>query len=842
MAADLVLLSPLDGWAAPLSEAPDPVFSEAMLGDGLVVDPTGSTLHAPCDGVVISVHGSCHAVGLRAAGGVELLMHIGLETVGLRGEGFRVHVAEGQQVRAGEPLISFDLGVLASKAKSLMTPIVVTDAAGHVFAERRFDRLVKTGEVLAVLSAGARQPSQAAAAGPELTRSIVIPLVHGLHARPAARVADLAKRFQAEIAVLATSRRANAKSPVALMSLGLTHGDAATLAASGLDAAAALEAIADLIEGGMGEGAPVQREGRSASVVDVPPAKQQSLAVVRGVMASPGLAVGKAVRLFVEDIETPEQGVGVTAELAALDGALAAVRRRIDDAAAAGDGEARRAILEAHAAFLEDPELVGQARRLIWEGKSAAFGWRAAIKAYVEALRGVGDRRIAERVDDLLDLERRVLSVLAGVEDAGPVLSPGSILLAEELLPSQLMALDPAHLAGVCTAKGGPTSHVAILAASMGVPALVAAGPAVAAINEGTSLILDADAGLLHVAPDARALELAQTSLALRTERKAAARAAAREDCRMSDGTRIKVFANLGSLADAELAAASGAEGCGLLRTEFLFLERETPPDEEEQAGRYEAIARALGGRPLIIRLLDVGGDKTASYLPIAPEENPALGVRGVRVLMRRPQVLNAQIRAILRGAPHAKIMAPMVASLSELRAVRAALDEARRALGRVGRTDLGVMIETPAAAATADLLAAEADFLSIGTNDLSQYALAMDRLNPELASEIDALHPAVLRLIAKTTEGGRKHALWTGVCGGLAADLAAIPILIGLGVTELSMPAAAIPEAKALIRTLSPGSCAALAARALDQPSAEAVRGDSNTFLTGEARHGLAS
>jgi phosphocarrier protein FPr/phosphocarrier protein len=203
---------------------------------------------------------------------------------------------------------------------------------------------------------------------------------------------------------------------------------------------------------------------------------------------------------------------------------------------------------------------------------------------------------------------------------------------------------------------------------------------------------------------------------------------------------------------------------------------------------------------------------------------------------MRRPHVLKTQLRAILRGAPHAKIMAPMVASLSELRAVRAALDEARRELGLVGRTDLGVMIETPAAAATADLLAAESDFLSVGTNDLTQYTLAMDRGNPDLAGEIDALHPAVLRLIAQAAEGGRKHALWTGVCGGLAGDLTAVPILIGLGVSELSMPSAAIPEAKALIRTLSPAPCAELARNALDQASAEAVRALSNTFLTGEA------
>jgi phosphocarrier protein FPr/phosphocarrier protein len=835
MAGDLVLLSPLDGWAAPLSEVPDPVFAQKMLGDGLALDPTGSTLHAPCDGVIISIHASRHALSMRAAGDVEILMHIGLETVAMKGAGFEVHVVEGQPVQAGAALISFDLDLLAQHAKSLITPIVVTGPSGLVMAPLTTGRIVKVGEPLITLSCGGKVDTETTGSGPELTRPVIIPLLHGLHARPAAQLADAAKGFQSQMSIVALNRRANAKSPVALMSLGVRHGDAITLVASGLDAPAALEAVAKLIEGGMGEGAPVKVHAAPLAPA-VEPASRPSVGVLRGVMASPGLAVGKAVRLFRDEIAVAEAGQGAAHEKAELDGALDVVRAQIAQQVEASDSQARKAILGAHAAFLEDPELSDQAGLLLAEGKSAGYAWRAAIGAYVDALRGLGDRRIAERVDDLLDLERRVLMALSGQADRGMDLPQAAILLAEELLPSQLMGLDPSRLAGICTAGGGPTSHVAILAASMGVPALVAAGPGVSEIKEGTSLILDAEAGLLRVAPDAKALEAAQTVLAARTERRVAAQASAREDCRMADGTRIKVFANLGSQTDAEVAVNAGAEGCGLLRTEFLFLEREQAPSEDEQADEYAAIARNLGGRPLIIRLLDVGGDKTAPYLPIAPEDNPALGLRGVRVLLRRPHVLRTQLRAILRGAPHAKIMVPMVSGVAELRAVRLVLDEARREFGRVGRTDLGVMIETPAAAMIADLLAAEADFLSIGTNDLTQYTLAMDRGNPNLAGDIDALHPGVLRLIAQTTAGAGKHALWTGVCGGLAGDLTATPILLGLGVSELSMPAAAIPEAKAMIRTLSPEACRGLAAAALAQSTAEAVRALSNTFLTGEA------
>jgi phosphoenolpyruvate-protein phosphotransferase len=831
MAADLVLVSPLDGWAGPLSEVPDPVFAEAMLGDGLAIDPTGGVLSAPCDGVILSVHAARHAVTLRGAGGVEILMHIGLDTVNLAGEGFEAHVAQGQAVRAGDPLITFDLELLARRARSLISPIVIT--SGQPIRVRVMDRLVRRGDRLLELGEVAvAAEAPVAEADSTARRAIQIPLAHGLHARPAARVADLAKGFQAQVTLSAATRSANARSPVALMSLGLKHGDHASLSASGPDAEAAVAALAALIEGGMGEGTPIPCA--APQVV----ASSDLSGPFRGVMASPGLAIGRAARLVRNEIAVREAGAGAAAERAALSAALAAVREALEVEAARDGGPARQAILGAHLAFVDDPELAGQSDRQIEAGKSAAFAWRAAVGGYVEALRALGDRRMAERIDDLVDLERQVLLALSG-EAAVPLVIPrGSILLAEELLPSQLMALEPGRVAGLCTVGGGPTSHMAILAQAMGIPALVAAGPGVAAIPHGTSLILDAEAGLLQVSPSAAVLEAAQSRIAQRAERRGAARAKARDAARLSDGTAVPVMANLGSVAEAAVALPAGAEGCGLLRTEFLFLEREAAPDEDEQAQQYQTVADALDGRPLIVRLLDVGGDKTAAYLPIGPEDNPALGVRGIRVALRRPHLLRTQLRAILRVAPvgQCKIMAPMISRLAELRAVRAALDEARRDLGVTGRVDLGVMIETPAAVMIADQLAAECDFLSIGTNDLAQYALAMDRGNPELAAELDALDPAVLRLIARAVEGGRAHALSTGVCGGAAGDLAAIPILIGLGVDKLSMSTAAIPEAKALIRTLSAEACRKLAAQALNQPSAEAVRALSGTFLNGGA------
>jgi multiphosphoryl transfer protein len=349
----------------------------------------------------------------------------------------------------------------------------------------------------------------------------------------------------------------------------------------------------------------------------------------------------------------------------------------------------------------------------------------------------------------------------------------------------------------------------------------------VLAIEDGTPLILDADSATLQIAPDPAALEAAAAAIAARRERRTLAQAAAFEECRTADGARIEVFANVGSLSDARAAAASGAEGCGLLRTEFLFLDRPTPPSEDEQAAQYQAIATALGGLPLTVRTLDVGGDKAVDYLPIPAEENPALGLRGVRVSLWRPDLLREQVRAILRVQPHGqcRIMAPMVASLAELEAVRAVVDETRAELGYNEPVAVGVMIETPAAAVTADIIGARADFLSIGTNDLTQYALAMDRGNPRLAAQVDGLHPAVLRLIALAAGGAARHARPLCVCGGLASDLAAVPILLGLGVNELSAMPAVVAELKGLVRTLTLPACRDLARQALDLTSAAEVR-----------------
>ena len=805
--SEVVLRAPFGGWLTPLEEVPDPVFAEKMMGDGVAVDPIENILCAPADATVIAIPETAHAVTLRLANGAELLVHVGLETVALGGKGFRALSSAGSEVRAGDPLLELDLDQVARSARSLVTPIVIANE-GFTLSLGPLSRRVSLGDPVGTVC-GSHDPSAGDDVGELHERIIRIEAQHGLHARPAARIAALAKQFAADVGVAHGERTANARSTVALMGLGIRQGDEVRIAGRGARGRAAVDAIMSLVESGLGEdkdAAPLLVQHRPTGPIS----------------ASPGLAIGTIVQLRATDLPVVRDGAGVGEERERLGEALAAVTTSLG----AGD-DAAGGLAAAHRELLEDPDLLGHANAEIAEGRSAAFAWRSACAAARDTIRATGDPLLIERAADLLDLERRVIAVLAGVEAAQIELPPDALVVAPDLLPSEFLALDKDRIAGICMAQGGPTSHVAILAASAGIPMLVAAGETILDIAEGAAAILDADHGTLEQDPAPERLAEVRARIADQRERRVAEAQAAQDPCFTADGVRIEVFANLASLADAEAAVAAGAEGCGLLRTEFLFLGRDAPPDEEEQRQAYAEIAAALGNRPLIVRTIDIGADKKVGYLGIGDEDNPALGLRGVRLSLARPDLLQAQLRAILRGVPAAqcRIMLPMVADLAELREARAALEAAEAEVGSSDKVELGIMIETPASALLADELAAAADFLSVGTNDLTQYALAADRTNAAVSAMLDAFHPAVLRLIRSAAEGASSHGRMLGVCGGLASDPLAAALLVGLGVTELSAAPAAVPAVKAAVRRLSMDRCRDLASRACSAASAREAR-----------------
>nr|NUR38189.1 phosphoenolpyruvate--protein phosphotransferase [Sphingomonas sp.] len=801
------IAAPLAGWVTPLDQVPDPVFADRMLGDGVAIDPTGNTLFAPCDGEVLTVNEARHALSLRSDGGAELILHLGIDTVALGGEGIEALVQPGDRVKTGDPLLKFDLDLLVQRAPAVVTPVIVVEGGGFSVELLAYGT-VSPGDALLRVTAGGASARAEELSGPACKCSVEVALPHGIHARPAARIVEALRQHSSTAFLVHGDKRASAASPVAMLGLGAGHGANITIEASGSDAEAAVEAIAAVL--------------RDASTEEEAPKPAPTTRLegpgLPGVPAAPGLAIGPAFWLRSRAVEIDEVSQGAEIERLKLDSSLARTRSEMSTAAA--EPGPAGAVIGAQLALLDDPALAAAAYAEIAAGSSAAASWRKATEAQAAILAASGDRRIAERAEDVRDIEGRVLSALLGSKSAQEQAPEGAILLADELLPSQIVTLDPKKVGGIALVRGGPTSHAAILAAGMSLPMAVAFGPPLEAVEGGMTVILDADGGRLEHDPPSDRLADARSRLKRQFAAEASARANGGKLCHTSDGTRIEVFANLGSLADAEAAVAQGAEGCGLLRTEFLFLERATPPNEAEQVAQYQAIADALGDRPLIVRLLDVGGDKPAPYLDLPVEENPALGQRGIRVGLARTDLLETQIRAILAVEPkgRCRIMAPMIASLAELETVANMVE-------RLGGAELGVMVETPAAAMTADLLARRASFLSIGSNDLTQYALAMDRGNAAVAAGVDGLHPAVLRLVAKTCNDACDHGTLVAVCGGLAADPLAVPILIGLGVRELSVPPARIAATKALVSQLTLKACQALAAEALALDSAAAVR-----------------
>jgi len=800
MTAPVWVHAPFAGWLDALATVPDPVFAEAMMGPGMAIEPLEAMLRAPCDGTVVALAATGHSVTLELANGAQILLHIGIDTVALGGAGFAPHVAVGDRVSTGQALIGFDPDAVAAGARSLITPIVLA-SPGFAMIEATPARAVDAGaRLFAVVAQAAAAVNDLA--GEAVEAHVVVALEHGIHARPAARIAAALAGLVADLQVIAGERQANARSPVALLTLDVRHRDALLLRAHGADAARAVQAVAALI----GESDPDAHEVPQAAAPASGP-----------VCASPGLAIGPVAHLRVTHGEVPHDGNDPAEERRRLLAARQAAMARL------GDG----AIAAAHRALLDDPELIDLARRAIDAGRSAGWAWRAATQVHADRLRATGNPRLIERVADLADVAGQVLTELGHGGTLAPV-PAGAIVVADDVLPSQFAAvLRAGPPGGLCLAAGGPTSHVAILAAAAGIPMIVVAGPAVLAAAEGAIAVLDAGAARFEVAPDPARLAAAQAALAAQGARRAAQQALAAADAHTACGTRIEVFANLGAVADAHAARAAGAEGCGLLRSEFLFLDRDDEPGFDEQRATYQAIATAMAGLPLIVRTLDVGADKPLRYVPMPAEDNPALGQRGIRLGFAREALMAKQLAALATVEPagQVRIMAPMVVDRAELRRFRAMVAAAAERAGVATPIPVGVMIETPAAAMLADQLAAEADFLSIGTNDLTQYALAADRGNPATAAMIDALHPAVLRLIAQCTRGAALHGCPVGICGSAAGDLLAVPLLVGLGIGELSCTAGRIAAVKALLRTITLAEARDLAGRALAADSAAEVR-----------------
>lgn len=543
--------------------------------------------------------------------------------------------------------------------------------------------------------------------------------------------------------------------------------------------------------------------------------------MIKGIPAAPGIALGNAV-LYVRD-DTAEICPDTQKKIAAeqVDGELRRVREAI--AKASGElkdigskvskkaGKEAAEIFFAQEMMVNDPSLLESITKNITERfLSAEQSCYLACLEMARTLEQIPDDYFKQRANDLRDIGNRLVRCLKGISEASlDSLEDGSVLVARDLAPSDTASLDPSKVKGIVLDHGGKTGHTAILARSLGIPAVVGTIQATSSICKGDLVAVDGESGEVLVRPDESLIsEVRKKAEAYRRERQRLEKLRDLPSVTL-DGRRVETSANIGSPKDVSLVLRAGAEGVGLFRTEFLFIDRDVMPSEDEQFAAYREVLETLSPRPIVIRTLDIGGDKEIPYLNLPVEDNPFLGVRAIRLCLKEKELFRTQLRALLRASRYGnlKIMFPMIATSDELREAKHILDEVRRDLEREGHEiagfEVGIMVEIPAAALCADVLARECDFFSIGTNDLVQYTMAADRGNPELGSLSDPFHPAVLRLIERTIKSGHEAGIWVGMCGEMAGIPEAVPLLVGMGIDELSMAPGSVPRCKEIVRKL---------------------------------------
>ena len=714
--------------------------------------------------------------------------------------------------------------------EGLLAAVVSAAAGGSldlVAAEASAALGAKTGQLGGPEDASAAGEARPSEPQPDaVTRVVAVRNPLGIHARPAALIAVASVGADVRLRLLPDGPDASAASLSRMLILGAAQGDDLELSASGAGAEAVLERVAALFDDGFGEGAEgtpggTARTGGTDGAAATAPAGTAGTPVARAAEQPPAVApvlagtvlrgrgvsggrVAAPVVLLGSPVGEPDPDIVVPAadrerEVSVIERASAAVADQLRGRAARATGEAR-AILDASSLLASDPELVGEAsQRVRMQGRSAARAvWETAV-ADEERLAALGGRT-AERAADIRDIrDRFVAEILDLVVPGVPDRDEPFTLIATDLAPADAAALDGGGCVALVTEKGGPTSHTAIIARSLGIPAVVGVAGATG-VAAGITVLVDGDRGTVEIAPDAATLAAAEAAAVLVPFGGEGA---------LADGRRIALLANVGGAADAVAAVASGAEGVGLFRTEFCFLDRVDAPTIDEQVAAYRGVLAPFRGRRVVVRTLDAGSDKPLPFANADVEDNPALGVRGLRIARRSPALLDDQLRALACAAEAesavVEVMAPMVSTVEEARAFA----ESARAAGLM---TVGIMIETPSAALLASEMLEVVDFVSIGTNDLAQYTLAADRLLAELGELNDPWQPAVLRLIGAVGDAGRRWGLPVGVCGEAAADPALAPVLVGLGVTSLSMTPRALGRVAAALAAVTEAQCVAAA------------------------------
>ncbi len=666
----------------------------------------------------------------------------------------------------------------------------------------------------------------------------IFALPQGLHARPAGRFQETAERFEAEVrwTNLRTGAEADGKSSLALIGTDTQPGDPCRVRIDGPAAPEALRALRALLED-LPRWEAEAVEAQAAPSPDLPRILTLERALVfRGLAAGPGIVRGPAaVRDAAPDLlETSGPVKTLREEKDDFHRAAAALAGEIQTAHAAKKDKTERGVLEAHLSILRDRAFAAKVEDIIAAGNtSAAAAVARAGRFFSAPLQASRSAYIRERIADIRDIGRRLIARLGGPAEGEDdlALTGPSILIADDLPPSRFLALDRSRLLGLVLENAGMTSHTLIMCRARGIPAVVGCPGLRGKLRRGEDIILDGGRGLVIPAPSEAVARYYEREAAWDRRRAASRREKGRLPGLTSDGRRVEIAANIGDPEELASAWDNGAEGVGLFRTELMLLGRPSAPGEEEQFGAYARLAREAGGRPIIVRTFDIGGDKPLPFLPLPVEANPFLGRRGVRIYERHGDLIRTQLRALLRAAALGplKIMVPMIATLDEILEMKALVAGVAGELAAAGLphrpdVELGMMVEVPSAAMLIERFAEHVDFFSVGSNDLLQYFFAADRGNPDVRSIGRPEHPAFLRLLRSIVDAAHDRGRWVGLCGEIASSVRFLPLLVGLGFDELSMNAAAVPDVKARLRGLNAAACRALADEAAGLDRAAAV------------------